>query len=431
MHIAYLTGEYPRATDTFIQREVFTLRQQGIKVQTFSIRKTGDEHIVGPEQAAERDRTFYILPIQPIALLLAHLNLLASSPARYFQALKLAWSTRQVGLKGTLYQIFYFLEAGMLARQIQQQQIQHLHNHFADSSCTVAMLAAALGGFSFSFTLHGPSIFFEPYRWQIGEKINEALFVCCISHFCRSQGMIFAPSTKWDRMHIIHCGVDPTLFKRVEHQGAGKHLLYVGRLAVVKGLPILLESLVTLKRSQDDITLTVVGDGPDRVQLEAQAAQLGLSENVKFVGYQSQTQVRSFIQQTDIFVMSSFAEGVPVVLMEAMAAGVPVVSTQIAGISELVEDGISGFLVPPGDAIALTDGIEKLLANSELRGRLGAAGRAKVEAEFNINHEAARLHRVMTSALQGKVVAIRPSVAEDMSEDGAEADLSRLSPAVK
>ncbi|MBW4660820.1 MAG: glycosyltransferase [Drouetiella hepatica Uher 2000/2452] len=413
MRIAYLTGEYPRATDTFIQREVFTFRKQGVDVQTFSIRRTGDEHIVGVEQAAERDRTFYILPVRSIALLVAHFTLLIASPARYLKAIQLAWSTRQVGLKGTFYQAFYFLEAGILAYQIRQKQIQHLHNHFADSSCTVAMLAAELGGFTFSFTMHGPSIFFEPHRWQIGEKIKRALFVSCISHFCRSQGMIFAPADRWNRMHIIHCGVEPSLFEQVKHQGVGKNLLYVGRLAVVKGLPILLESLVTLKRSHPDITLTVVGDGPDRPQLEQQATQMGLAANVRFVGYQSQAEVRECMQQTDIFVMSSFAEGVPVVLMEAMAAGVPVVATQIAGVSELVEDGISGFLVPPGDPIALGDRIEKLLPSAEFRNRLGTAGRAKVEKEFNIDREVARLYRVMTTALQGKIESTRPSFVEE------------------
>jgi colanic acid/amylovoran biosynthesis glycosyltransferase len=412
MRIAYLTGEYPRATDTFIQREVFAFRKQGVDVQTFSIRRTGDEHIVGVEQAAERDRTFYILPVRPMALLIAHLHLLTASPMRYLSAIKLAWSTRQVGLKGTFYQAFYFLEAGILAHQIRQEKIQHLHNHFADSSCTVAMLAAELGGFTFSFTLHGPSIFFEPYRWQIGEKIKHALFVSCISHFCRSQGMIFAPSDRWNRMHIVHCGVEPSLFKQVSHQGMGKNLLYVGRLAVVKGLPILLESLVVLKRSHPDITLTVVGDGPDRAQLEQQTAQMGLTANVNFVGYQSQAEVREHMQQTDVFVMSSFAEGVPVVLMEAMAAGVPVVATQIAGVGELVEDGISGFLVPPGDPVLLGDRIEKLLPSAELRNRLGAAGRVKVEKEFNIDHEVTRLYHVMTTALQGKIESTRPSFVE-------------------
>lgn len=400
MRIAYLTGEYPRATDTFIQREVVALRELGVDVHTFSVRRTGDEHIVGAEQQAERDRTFYILPVNLVGLLSAHSQLLFSSPIRYFQALKLAWATRQHGLRGTLYQLFYFLEAGILANQIHQRQIIHLHNHFGDSSCTVSMLAAALGGFSYSFTMHGPYIFFEPYRWRIDEKINRALFVACISHYCRSQGMIFAPADKWQKMQIIHCGIDPALFATVTHQESSQRLLYVGRLAVVKGLPILLESLATLKRSRPNILLTVVGDGPDRPQLEQMTQQLGLSGNVKFVGYQSQTEVRKYIQETDIFVMASFAEGVPVVLMEAMAAGVPVVATQIAGVSELVENNVNGYLVPPGDSISLSERIEQLLRDHQLRNIFGAAGRKKVAQEFNIHYEAMRLYTVMKTYLQ-------------------------------
>ncbi|NJM70255.1 MAG: glycosyltransferase family 4 protein [Scytonema sp. RU_4_4] len=417
MRIAYLTGEYPRATDTFIQREVITLREMGVDVHTFSVRRTGDEHMVGEEQKRERDRTFYILPPNPINLLLAHLGLLLASPKKYLQAIKLAWSTSQPGLRGAFYQFFYFLEAGILAKQIQKRQIVHLHNHIVEASGTVAMLAAHLGGFTYSFTLHGPYIFFRPHQWRLDEKIKRALFVCCISHYARSQGMIFAPTDKWNRMHIIHCGIDPALFNVVSHNESGKRLLFVGRLAAAKGLPILLESLVTLRRclttsccasTHCELTLTVVGDGPDRQKLEQMTAQLGLSQNVNFVGYKSQAEVRNYFQQTDIFVMSSFAEGIPVVLMEAMAAGVPVVATQIAGVSELVEDGVNGYLVPPGDSISLTECIEKLLSDDKLRAAFGTVGRTKVEKDFNIHHEVARLHHLMTSALQGKVEPIRP-----------------------
>lgn len=412
MRIAYLTGEYPRATDTFIQREIATLREHGVEVHTFSVRRTGTEHIVGPEQKLERDRTFYILPPNPLNLLLAHIGLLFSSPSRYFRAIKLAWSTSQPGLQGGIYQLFYFLEAGILARQIQQRQISHLHNHFPDSSGSVAMLAAELGGFTFSFTMHGPQIFFEPYRWRLDEKIKRSLFVACISYYCRSQGMVFVPTDNWNRMHIIHCGIDPALFNPVDHQQSSKRLLFVGRLAAAKGLPILLESLVILKRSHPEILLTVVGDGPDRAELEQTIAKLGLSTNVNFVGYKSQAEVRSYIHQSDVFVMSSFAEGIPVVLMEAMAAGLPVVATQIAGISELVENGVNGYLVPPGDVFTLADRVAKLLADHQLRNRLGAAGRSKVEREFNIRHEVAWLHQVMSAALQGKVESIRPDLKQ-------------------
>jgi colanic acid/amylovoran biosynthesis glycosyltransferase len=411
MRVAYLTGEYPRATDTFIQREVAALRTNGIDVQTFSIRRTGDEHIVGEEQRAERDRTFYLLPPKLPGFFSAHARLFGGNPGRYLKALKLAWSTRQFGMKGTLYQLFYFLEAGILADQIQRQAIQHLHNHFGDSSCTVAMLAAELGNFSFSVTLHGPYIFFAPYTWRLDEKLKRALFVSCISHYCRSQAMIHVQPDKWNRMHIIHCGVDPALFDRVVHDQPGRRLLYSGRLAAVKGLPILLTSLATLKRTHPDIVLTVVGDGSDRAPLEQMTRDLGLTQNVRFVGYQSQAEVRSHMQETDVFVLPSFAEGVPVSLMEAMAAGVPVVTTQIAGISELVDNGVSGYLVPAGDATTLAEKIATLLDSPSLRTQFGQAGRAKIEREFDINQEAAWLYQVMTAALEGQVESLRPAAA--------------------
>ncbi len=400
MRIAYLTGEYPRATDTFIQREIAALRQQGEEIHTFSVRPTGEEHMVGEEQKQERNQTFYILPPHPLKLARAHFNLLITSPKRYLQAIKLAWSTRLHGFRGNFYQIFYFLEAGILAQEIKQRQIPHLHNHFGDSSCSVAMLAASLGGFSYSFTLHGPYIFFQPYHWRLDEKINGALFVSCISNYCRSQGMIFAPIEKWNKMYIVHCGIDPELFKLVSHKGKGKRLLYVGRLATVKGLPILLQSLISLKKQHPDVILTVVGDGGDRTYLEQMAADLGLKNSVNFLGYKSQIEVRKYFEETDVFVLSSFAEGVPVVLMEAMAAGVPVVAPQIAGVSELVENGVSGYIVPAGDKISLTNSIEKLLNDCELRTKFGIAGRKKVEKEFDINIEAQKLHQIMNKAIK-------------------------------
>ncbi|MGB5975244.1 MAG: glycosyltransferase, partial [Nodosilinea sp.] len=360
MRTAYFTGTYPRATDTFIQREVVGLRSLGLDVSTFSVRRPGDENIVGPEQAAEREQTSYLLPFNLVQLIVAHLRLLFSSPSRYLSSLRLAWQTSQPGLKGFLYQVIYFLEAGLLASLMTAQRVSHLHNHIASSSCSVAMLAAELGGFSFSFTMHGPHIFFEPYRWRVDEKIGRAKFVVCISHFCRSQAMIFSRPEQWDKLRIVHCGVDPSLFDPVTHEGTGKRLLYVGRLAAEKGLPVLLESLTELVHSEPELILTVVGDGADRALLEQQVFDLGLQDHVRFLGYQSQSAVREHLKNTDVFVLPSFAEGIPVVLMEAMAAGVAVVATQVAGVSELVLSGVNGYVVAPGDRLALTECISFL-----------------------------------------------------------------------
>ncbi|MEL7333109.1 MAG: glycosyltransferase, partial [Cyanobacteria bacterium J06560_2] len=232
MRIAYLTGTYPRATDTFIQREVAGLRSHDVEVHTFAVRRPEDKQIVGPEQASEREKTFYILsekgvPSNLMGVVKAHLSLLVGSPGRYLRAIALALKTRQPDLKGLLYQLFYFIEAGTLADQVKKRDIDHLHNHFGNTSCSVAMLAAGLGGFSYSFTLHGPAIFFEPHRWRIDEKMKRASFVSCISNYCRSQAMVFAPYDIWDRLHIIHCGVNPTQFQPVTHSDSGSHLLFV------------------------------------------------------------------------------------------------------------------------------------------------------------------------------------------------------------
>ncbi|NER78833.1 MAG: glycosyltransferase family 4 protein [Leptolyngbya sp. SIO1D8] len=384
MHIAYFTGLYPRATDTFIQREVIGLRKLGINVHTFSVRRPGDEHIVGAEQTSERSQTKYLLPINLRHFLTSHLTLLITSPNRYLRSIRLALSTSQPGLKGLLYQVFYFLEAGILAQEISETKISHIHNHIANSSCTVAMLAAELGGFSFSFTMHGPHIFFEPMRWRLDEKIKRAKFVACISHFCRSQGMMFAAPEHWPKMQIVRCGVELSLFESITHQGIGNCLLYVGRLASEKGLPILLKSLRQLLPQYPDLKLTVVGDGADRTYLEELTTKMQLDRHVNFVGYQSQTSVREYLKATDIFVLPSFAEGIPVVLMEAMATGVPVIATQIAGISELVQSGLNGYLVSPGDSDALAQTLSELIPDAEKRNCLGRNGRQKIETDFNI-----------------------------------------------
>jgi colanic acid/amylovoran biosynthesis glycosyltransferase len=210
----------------------------------------------------------------------------------------------------------------------------------------------------------------------------------------------------------------------VRHEGTGRRLLFVGRLAGVKGLPMLFDAVARVKAAYPEVKLTLAGDGPDRARLEEQATRLGIAPNVEFLGYRSQAQVRDLLQQADVFVMGSFAEGVPVVLMEAMAAGVPVVATQIAGIPELVETGVNGLLVPPGDVESLAAAIGRLVEDAPLRAALGANGRAKVETEFNIHREAPRLGAVLTGALAGQVLPIRPELPHDTSARSAESAIA-------
>jgi len=398
MKIAYLTGEYPRATDTFIQREVAGLRALGLTVETCSIRRTGAKHLVGPEQISEAAQTFYLLAnIGLLSLMRDHVGWVLRRPASYFAALWLALRTAPPGLRGMVFQLIYFAEAAVLAARLKRRGITHLHNHIAKASCTVAMLASAIGGVPFSFTLHGPDIFFEPKHWRLDAKIARARFVACISHFCRAQAMVFSRQQDVEKLKIIHCGIDPARYENTTAITA-QNILFVGRLAAVKGAPLLLNAMATVAKTHGQARLILIGDGPGRPALEALAKKLGIADRVTFQGYQSQAEVSAALGQSSVFVLPSFAEGVPVVLMEAMAAKRAVLATRIAGIPELIEHGKSGILLAPGDQAALTAALIELLNNPELCTKLGAAGHDKVMADFNITTEVKKLAALFQEA---------------------------------
>ena len=390
--VAYLTGQYPKMSHTFIQREVAALRKLGVTVLTCQVRRAAPAEIA-PDQTAEAAATFTILDAAraPHRLAAAHLSLIARAPGRWLGALRLAWRTRAPGLRAGLYQLFYFAEAGVLAAHLRAAGAVHLHNHFADSSGTVAMLAADLADLPYSFTEHGPTIFTAPERWRLDTKIARARFVVAISRFCRSQLMLHSDPAHWLRLQIVRCGIEPARYDTPARSGPVRRLIFIGRLARVKGVPLLLDALARLAPDHPDLRLTLVGDGPDRVSLQAEAEALGLAERVQFTGLLCAAEVAEALAAHDALVLPSFAEGLPVVLMEALASRLPVVATQVAGIPELVRDGETGLLVPPGDAEALAAAIARLLADPDLCRRMGEAGRARVLAEHDIDREAARL----------------------------------------
>lgn len=398
MRVGYVLGTYPRATDTFIQREVQAVRAAGVEVETFAVRTPGEDQLVGPEQRTEHARTSYLLAAGPGALVRAVLLLLVRHPLRWSRAAVTAWSGRLPGARGGLMPIVYFAESALLARRARAGRIDHLHNHFGDQSGTVTMLAAQLAGVSFSMTVHGPDIFFDRQRWRLDLKAERAAFVACISHFSRSQVMSVSDPAGWSRLHIVHCGVTPSVFAEPVDDPARLSLLTVGRLDRVKGVDVLLEALQIINAGDRRPHLDIVGDGPDRARLERRAHELGLTGQVTFLGYLNQSQVRERLRRAAVFALPSFAEGVPVVLMEAMAARVPVVATNVMGVSELVEDGVVGFLVPPGDSHALAERLSALIACTGRKRRdMGDAGRRKVEQEFDVEVEGRKLAALFAS----------------------------------
>ncbi len=394
--VAYFTMEYPRATDTFIRREIDGLRAAGLEIMTFAVRRPGDDEMVSDEQRIARDETTYVLPPSVGNLVGAHLRLMTKSPKRWLDSARLAWSTSRAGVKGRLYQLFYFVEAGVIADSLIERDVDHVHAHFGDVATSVAMIASSLADRPYSFTLHGPGVFFDANVWELGTKIERSRFVSCISWFARSQAQLLSDEDAASKLHIIHCGIDPDRYSSAPERGLAidggpTKLAFVARLDHVKGLTILLDAMRDARASGADVELTVVGDGPKRSAFERHARKAGVSDVVNFVGYQSQDGVAEVLSDAHAFVLPSFAEGVPVSLMEASASGLPVIATQVGGVSELVIDGETGFIVPPGDVNALTQRIVSLAADRDLCRRLGAAGRKRVFDDFDSGVEAARL----------------------------------------
>ncbi len=177
---------------------------------------------------------------------------------------------------------------------------------------------------------------------------------------------------------VIHNGV--VLSGETETRAGPCRLVMVGRLQAPKDALTLVRALAELPRGAYEAV--IVGDGPDRPALEGEVRRLGLASVVRLAG--ERNDVAQLLAASDVFVLSSRSEGLPLSILEAMAAGLPVVATNVGGVPELVLEGETGLLVPPGDPHSLAGALERLLDDSELRGRMGAAGRIRVEERFDL-----------------------------------------------
>jgi glycosyltransferase involved in cell wall biosynthesis len=390
-------SRYPAISHVFIQREVLALRRAGVEVATFSIRRDGDHELLSAVDRDEDARTHVLVPAAPLDLARSHLAAFARGPGRYLATLRLAIRLRGAGAKAALWQLFYFAEAALMWRQCSARGIRHIHAHHANVATDVALLAAHLGGddWSWSFTMHGSTEFFDVREHRLAQKADLARFVVCVSDHGRSQIMSLVEPALWDKLVVVHCGVDVDAFQPpAEHESGGgsAEILTVGRVVPVKGQSLLVEAVAELCRRGVDARLTVVGDGPQLADLRSRAAGLGVADRVELAGSVGQHEIAGRYARADVFALPSFAEGLPVVLVEAMASGLPVVASRITGVPELVDEGIAGWLVTPGRADELTDALERVLRDPpERRRAMGLAGREKVVAEFDIERTARAL----------------------------------------
>ena len=204
--------------------------------------------------------------------------------------------------------------------------------------------------------------FDKPEFLKLGEKVARSKFAVAISEYGRSQLYRWTDHKHWNKIHVVHCGLDREFLEAPKTQPPrDRRLLFIGRLAEQKGTHVLVEAANQLKEQGLDFELVMVGDGPMRGDLEKLIHRYGLDDTVILAGWKNDTEVREALLQSRALVLASFAEGLPVVIMEALAMGRPVISTNIAGVAELVQPGVSGWLVPAGAIEPLVSRMREVL----------------------------------------------------------------------
>ena len=395
--VAYLVSRYPTLSMVFVLREVVALRGMGFRIETASINRP-DRALEGLTEVerGEAARTYCVKAHGVAGAVGAHLRTFAGTPGGYLRGVWLAVRLAKLDLWRLLLNLAYFTEGLMVGVWMWEQKIKHLHVHLASQAASVGLFAREVFGVGYSMTVHGPDEFYDAEGQYLAEKIAAADFLVCISLFTEGQLMKLSPCSDWKKFVVVRLGVDTGQFKPVARTEAGDEfeILCVGRLTPAKGQHLLMDAVDRLARQGRRVRLRLVGGGPDEGSLREYASKVGRPGTVVFEGPVNQDRIRDFYGRADVFCLPSFAEGLPVVLMEAMAMGIPTVSTYIAGIPELIRDGVDGLLVPAADVDGLVEALGRLMDSAELREWLGAGGRKRVLEGFELGTNVERLAEV-------------------------------------
>ncbi|QDD64416.1 colanic acid biosynthesis glycosyltransferase WcaL [Herbaspirillum seropedicae] len=398
--IAYFINQYPKVSHSFIRREIAAVEAQGFEVVRIALRGW-DAEIVDDDDRAELGRTRYVLRRGMAGVLAPLLRQLTAAPGRFLAALGLALKMARRGERGLPYHPAYLAEAAQVAQWCAAEGVRHIHAHFGTNSAEIVMLAQCLGGPSYSFTVHGPEEFDKPQALGLDEKIRRSAFTVAITSFCQSQLYRWVEQSAWDKVAIVHCGLERAFYAGAPTTSQiAPRLVCIGRLCEQKGQLLLVEAAAQLMRRGVAFELVLAGDGEMRAQIEERIAHHDLQQHIRITGWISSAQVREELLAARAMVLPSFAEGLPVVIMEAMALRRPVLTTYIAGIPELVIHEENGWLFPAGDIERLTDAMQACLqATPEQLAAMGQAAQLRAVERHSVNVEAAKLARLFNAHL--------------------------------
>jgi glycosyltransferase involved in cell wall biosynthesis len=380
VNFAYLFERFPSFGQTFCYREVAELDRQGITPPIFSIRNPKNEP---PQDWDPRivERVHY-LPDEKELLE----DVRRASKKRKLGP-EIAAALDQWGRRTDFLRLHQAVYVGL---RLQEMGIPHVHAHFAGMAARTVFWINKFFPITFSFTAHANDIF-APRDFEIGldKLVGAARAIVTETDFAARFLRERFPGCA-DRIHRIYNGLNLAEFEKAEFSSTPPLIVAIGRLIAKKGFTDLVRACGLLGQRGASFRCEIIGEGPLEQELRDQVQELNLQSRMTFSGAQPQHEVRRRLAAANVFVLPSVvdAEGgsdnLPTVIMEAMATRLPVISTNVGGISEMVIENETGFLVQPGDAIALADRIEKVINDRSLAQKLGNAGSERVRKLFSI-----------------------------------------------
>ena len=383
---AYVLLWFPKPSETFVFREVTSLWEMGLPLKVFTLYGKLS-HALSPEMRSVSDRVeriglrFLKNADQDLAYWWAR------HPDRTRTLLREVLVRPWHGLEKSGESLWALLCAFRLARRFEEEGIEHIHAPWANGPATAAWVASRLTGIPFSFTARAWDIY--PPDSVLVEKVRDARFVRSDNGFnIRYLAGLVGEHVR--KIHLTYNGVPLRSHAEAPVRMRPPYrLLALGRFVPIKGFDDLLRACGILKASGVDFHLTLAGDGPRRRQLRRLTQVLDLADRVFFPGFVPYDRVPDLFGSADIFLMPSVVhgngdrDGIPTVIMEALLHRVPVIATPVCGIPELIEDGVTGLLVPERDPSAIAHAAERLIRDRAWALEMAGRGRAAVLHSFD------------------------------------------------
>lgn len=391
--VGYIVKRYPRYSETFIVNEILAHEAVGLPIEIYSIRPPVDTHF--QDLISQVRAPVHYLPTG------------VTKASDFWERLS-AFSLRHPSIGSRCSLLLNHAPADVvsaiaLAEHAIEAAITHFHAHFATSAADVAWIAHQLTGIPFTLTAHAKDIFHEDVdQPKLARKIAASKATITVSDF-NVKYLKQRMGTVADCVERIYNGLDLDRFSYESPQDREPAILSVGRFVEKKGFDVLIDACAILVERGLNFHAHLIGDGPLANSLREQVSRLGINRHIVFLGPQPQDVVKESLRSAAVFAAPCVEgtdgnrDGLPTVLLESMALGTPCVSTPVTGIPEAILHEQTGLLVPQRDPLALADALQRLLLDSKVRDDLATAARRHVEANFDIQRNAAIERRLFHS----------------------------------